>query len=595
MPTVGEVLAVALDHHQSGRLDQAEDLYGQILRAMPDCADALHLQGVLFVQTGRAAAGEGLIAQAIALDGGNIDYRANLAQAQRQRGDQGAALTTYGEVVALAPRHGPAHLARAQILEELGRVEAAADAYRLLTGLPHQQAEAQLGLGRCLLRLDRKEEAEAAFRAVLALAPDEVVALVNLGDLLRQRGGHEAEAARLLDHALRLRPGLFEAAASRAELHATTGEMAAAAEMARGLIAAHPGRPEPYGILARALRYQGYTADALKVGARQLALAPDDPEVAMSLAHCHLRLGDFRAGFPLYRRRWHLTPLPRRHQAVPEWDGRALPGKNLVVWDEQGAGDTISMLRLLPQAAARVGRLVFESPHALSVLWPPALWPGQQPGDVVLRGRPLPLAPDCQIAMMELPEALGLTVDTIPWNGPYLEATPERVAAWRARLADVPGRRVGLLWAGNPQFPVDAWRSPGLAALLPLLEAHPDVTFIGLQRPEGRGAVDGLTLPPNLLDLAPEVRDWADTAAIMTLLDLVITPDTGPAHVAGALGRPVWTMVITDADWRWMDQRADTPWYPSMRLFRQATLGEWAPVVAAMSTALATFQGDRAS
>ncbi|WP_040850486.1 glycosyltransferase family 9 protein, partial [Nitrospirillum viridazoti] len=153
----------------------------------------------------------------------------------------------------------------------------------------------------------------------------------------------------------------------------------------------------------------------------------------------------------------------------------------------------------------------------------------------------------------------------------------------------------GLLWAGNPQFPVDAWRSPGLAALLPLLEAHPDVTFIGLQRREGRGAVDGLTLPPNLLDLAPEVRDWADTAAIMTLLDLVITPDTGPAHVAGALGRPVWTMVITDADWRWMDQRADTPWYPSMRLFRQATLGDWAPVVAAMSAALTDLQGDRAS
>lgn len=425
----------------------------------------------------------------------------------------------------------------------------------------------------------RTAEALALWQAALDLDPAYGPALLSLGDDARRRGAF-VDAESLLRRAVTAAPHLVPARCALANLLLYSGREAEAGEH---LLKAADLAPRTFYVwrdLGLWHRVSGRPAEALAAFEHALSLAPGDSASALGRSLCLLRLGRWEEGFATYHQRWSVAGRPPRHGDIPPWRGEALAGRHLLVWDEQGAGDTIMCARLIRELAARGARVTFESPPALLPLFLDGTF-----GQPVARGAPLP-AVDFQVALLDLPGLLGLTPETIPWAGPYLTADPAAVAAWAPLIPKRPGRpRIGISWAGNPAHPGDRWRTPGLAPMLPLL-TRPGIDWYVLQVASGRQALAGTALPAGVTDLGEKITGWGDSAAILLHLDLLITPDSALAHLAGALDRPVWTLIATDTDWRWLEGGTRTGWYPSMRLFRQRTCGDWAGLVTRLAAAL---------
>lgn len=448
------------------------------------------------------------------------------------------------------------------------------------TGSPTAPAAALLA--RQAMEAAARGDAAAAlalWQRVLAASPDHPGALLSLGEAAR-RAGDEATARRMLSHAVAVAPNLLPARCALANLLLHTGSEAEAGthlEVARRL---GPDQAYVWRDTGLFRRITGDAAGALEAFERCLALAPGDMSAALGRSLSLLRLGRWAEGFASYRHRWSVSARPPRHQSIPPWQGEPPAGRRILVWDEQGAGDTIMCARLTRPLIEAGAVVVLEMPGALA----PLFTDGRH-GRVLVRGEPPP-AVDFQVPLLDLPGLLGLTPQTIPWTGPYLAPDPERVAAWAPHLPRRHGRpRIGFSWAGNPAHPGDRWRTPGLAPLRPLLACQ-GADWYALQVASGHAELAATPLPGPVTDLAPRITGWADSAAILSHLDLLITPDSALAHLAGAMGRPVWTLIATDTDWRWLEGSAKTPWYPSMRLFRQQRCGDWAGLIARLRTAL---------
>lgn len=337
--------------------------------------------------------------------------------------------------------------------------------------------------------------------------------------------------------------------------------------------------------LASALRPQGKIAETRAIQEMLVARAPGDYAARFDLSETLLLMGEFERGWREYRYRYslpHTASIERKVQR-PRWNGQPIPGKTLLIHDEQGYGDTFQFLRMVPWAKARSGaRMILEvTPDALSLAQRM-----QGFDDLVERGN-LPPPFDLHCELMSLPMAMGLTLDALPGKIPYLQPDVQRVAHWRKRLADLPRPWVALVWAGRPTHTNDINRSLALAQLAPL--ARSDVTFLSIQK--GPAGAQAATPPAgmSLVSLSSEIRDFEDTAAILCVTDLLISVDSSPVHLAGALGRPVWVMLPFVPDWRWLLGRDDSPWYPQARLFRQHARGDWTGVTAAIAAQLARF------
>ncbi len=320
----------------------------------------------------------------------------------------------------------------------------------------------------------------------------------------------------------------------------------------------------------------GDSPRAIAIYRELLRRSPDDADLHLSLGHALLSAGDFDAGWEECEWRRH-PPLP---VPVPRWRGAPLKGARILVRCEQGYGDSFQFVRYAAMVAARGGTVVVTARPGTKRLM--ASVPGV--AEAIESGAALrDIA--WQIPMMSLPYIFATRLETIPATVPYMTADPDLVAQWRQRLATYPGLKVGLVWSGNPDATYNARRSPGLKALQPLLD-RPGVTFFALQKGAGRADLAGIALPKTVVDLDAELASFDDTAAAMMALDLVISPCTSTAHLAGALARPVWVMLATDADWRWLRERDDSPWYPTARLFRQRNAGDWGDPVARMGAEL---------
>lgn len=338
--------------------------------------------------------------------------------------------------------------------------------------------------------------------------------------------------------------------------------------------------------LARVIRAQGRIVEARDIQLQIVEAFPGDTVARFDLAESLLLLGDFTRGWREYRWRYrqpHTTNLERRVQ-LPRWDGSPIAGKTLLIHDEQGFGDSLQFLRLVSTAKALSGADI------LLEVMPPLLPIASRMGcfdAIATRGDLLP-AFDMHCELMSLPFVTKLTIGELPGPVPYLSPDPERVAFWRKRLAWLPRPLVALVWAGNPAHANDANRSMKLSELAPL--ASLGLTFLALQKgpaaKQAVGAPGGLKI--ELLD--QEIKDFDDTAAILEVADLLISVDSAPVHLAGALGRPAWVLLPFVPDWRWMLDRDDTPWYPSLRLFRQSSRGDWASVIDKLRDALTEFR-----
>ena len=424
-----------------------------------------------------------------------------------------------------------------------------------------------------------------ALDAVDAL-PQRADAWTLLG-IVQQRLGQSHAAEVAFEAALRADPGYADAWTNLGNLRRDLDDLPGALRAFKNAMRCAPASPESAYNLGVALEHFGLWDVALTAFEAAIECDPTHVDAHWNSALCPLRAGRFDEGFRAYEWRFRRGEVAPRACAQPTWDGRPLEGRTILVWAEQGFGDALQFLRFVPEVARRGGRVVLEVSDGLQGLASRV----EGVAAVTLRGAEPP-AFDTHVALMSLPHVLQLAPSFA--GAPYLRACDVGLAAWRARLAaqghapcHAPGRdlAIGLVWAGNPALRNSRERSPGFEAVRPLLDI-PGVRGFSLQKGAGRADLAGASLPRNFVDLDAHIADFDDTAAALAHLDLVITCDTAVSHLAGALGKPVFVMLPYAPDWRYgLDPQA-SPWYPSMRLFRQARRGDWPDVLARISHAL---------
>lgn len=539
-----------VSHHEEGRFAEAQEAYSEVLIADPGHAEAWRLMSMLAEKFGRSDLALDWIGKALALEPDNVQYLFAEGVILQGVGRVAEAEERYHQAIGLNPDLPDGHNNLGVLMRDQGRKAEALAAYQRAVELSPDSPMFLENLGIAFDDLGQRTEAEACFRAALALNPEAVDAHHNLGKSLHAQGRRE-EAGLVLQEALRRRQD-------------DTGIM------------------NDMGVL---LHEMDRVADAEMVLRTALALKPEDADLHYNLGLILLMTGQYQEGWAEYHWRWKTAGyrIRWRNFPRPEWDGSPLSGRALLIHAEQGLGDTLQFCRLAPLAAARLApdaRLILEVHKPLV-----SLIRGQWPEiEVVGHGDPLPPF-DAFLPLLSLGGVLDQNDQTID-GSPYLRPDSDRVAAWAERLAPLKGLKVGLVWAGGHLPAVDRKRSVTLAALAPLATV-PGVSFVSLQKDapaaQAKSPPDGMVL----LDLCDDLTDFVETAAVVANLDLVISVDTAVAHLAGAIGTPVWLLNRFDRCWRWEREREDTPWYVGLRQFRQPTHGDWDSVITAITSALA--------
>ena len=427
----------------------------------------------------------------------------------------------------------------------------------------------------------RLAEAEALYRNALEREPQNAAAMHGIGVLALQRGDAAGGAAHIV-RAVALRPDIAEFHGNLGLCYRRLGRVPEAVESQRRSIELDPRKSSRHANLAVALQEEGRMQEALEAFDRALALDPQNAEAQYSRSLLHLALGDYERGWRGYEWRSRCREFANRDlepRGMRPWSGEPLQGKTLLVRREQGHGDIIQLLRFVPTLADRGGRVLVEAPAELADLARSV----DSRAEIIEPGSPSH-GVDFYVNLMSLPGLLGTTPEAIANPPPYLKADAAKVREWRARLDGYAGRKIGVAWGGNPLHHNDRNRSCSLQALAPLFELRGSSWFSLQLGPRA----DEFSAPgaPTITDLRVFLHSYSDTAAAISALDLVITVDTSVAHLAGALARPAWVMIPFAPDWRWLRDRADSPWYPTLRLFRQERAGDWNPVVAALRDAL---------
>jgi len=648
-PDLAALIQRASAHHRRGELDAAEELYRQILGANPAHFDALHLCGVLMQQRDRSAEALELIGAALAANAQGaaahsnyglvlaalgrheqalesydraIALKPDYVEALHNRGNAlvalgraEEALRDFEQAIALRPTYAPTLANRAQVLERLGRAQEALDSIeRALAVQPDSGALALRG--RLLRALNRNTEALTSFTFALALTPADADTLVargnihyamksftaaladydsaaaarpdaapihnNRGNALRELSRQE-EAIAAFDRAIVLKADYAEAYNNRGNAELELNRLTEALVDYERALALKPDFADALVNRGNVLHHLGREHEAIASFDRAIALSPQLAEAHWNKGLTCLAFGDFERGFQGYEWRWKRdSELKPRNFAQPQWRGEDLHGRTILLHAEQGFGDTIQFIRYLPMVIAKGGRVVLEISDDLRPLI------GRVDGVIALvrRGETLPPF-DLHCPLMSLPITFGTTLDTIPAPIPYLSAPADRIELWRARFTGMKTPRIGLVWSGKPTHKNDHNRSIPLVLLSPLFMQR-GVTFVSLQKDYRDSDRAPLANTP-LLRLDTTLLNFADTAAAIAMLDLVIAVDTAVAHLAGAMGKPLWLLLPAIGDWRWLTGRADSPWYPSARLFRQPQIGDWQSAIAEVSRELAFF------
>jgi len=596
------------------RWDEAARYLDEALRLDPDNAAAHDNRGVLLAKQGRMAEAVESFRRAVELNPDNAQTHLNLAAALERVEAANDAIESYRTAAHLAPKSLKAHSEAGRLLHAAGRVTEAVPYYRQVTRLKPLDPKAHFELAAVLALAGQTSEAIAAYQETLRLRPDSAESFVNLSQLYSDKQdyhqaaecarsalalrptfaeahlnlasalsklGQAADAKAALTESIRHKPDLAQAYNNLGNLLADERDFAGAEEQYRRTIELRPQGPDAWYNLGLALLRRGDLAAAIEHFDRALALRPNWGEAHHNRASALLQLGRFEEGLAEYEWRFASRDFPPYRPRWKAWDGSDPAGKSIVIVAEQGLGDTLQFIRYARLLADRGASVTVQCPASLHPLL--ARTPGVEawisPSDAA------PEADGC-VPMMSLPWRLGTTLETVPADVPYIFADPERTAAWQAEVAAIGGFKIGIAWQGNPRAPFDRERSIPLAQFEPIA-AVPGVRLVSLQKGPGAEQLATVADRWNVVDLAERLDAsggaFEDTAAIIAGLDLLVTSDTALAHLAGAMGKPVWVALQTVPDWRWLLQREDSPWYPTMRLFRQQELGDWQPVFKRMS------------
>lgn len=527
-----------------------------------------------------------------------VEDRLRRAFAAHQGGRLAEAAQLYLEVLALVPEQPIALLHLGLARWQAGQQAEGRRLVERSVAVAPDYPEAHYNLSHILRAEGDLDGAEAALRSVLRLKPDSLDALINLGALLSQRGDHAGalEAAR---QAVTLAPAHPQAQYNLGASRKALGDLEGAAHAYETALARQPDFLPALFNLANVRHDLGAFAQAETLYRRVLSLDAKHAEAHTGLAMTLLLTGRLQDGWIHYERRWQTKGFPEKVPPSQQdrWQGEALEGRSILLAGEQGLGDMIQFARFAAPVAARGGRVLLRCHRKLAPLL--ATVPGV--AETVAAGDPLP-AHDVWAPLMSLPQILGTDLDSIPAEVPYI--SPPNLAQGAAAPFELPppdgrhpdgrhpeGRRpdrcqrIGIVWAGSAENPNDRKRSCPLELFLPLAR-RPDVQLYSLQVGAPADALTALPGDVAIHDLGPATRDFTDCARALQALDLLITVDTAPAHLAGALGRPAWLLLPAVPDWRWLLARDDSPWYPSLRLFRQRRSGDWGDVITSVSAAL---------
>jgi tetratricopeptide (TPR) repeat protein len=549
---IDEAMQAAVRHHESGRLYDAEQMYRNVLAQMPEHPDALHLLGLIARRAGQLDAAQDLIRRAIAIDPAMPAYHSNLGLVLMDQTHINEAAAAFWQAIQLAPEFSQAHN----------------------------------NLGVALRDQDRVEESVAKFQRAIQLQPNFAEAYSNLSTSLLKLGRHD-EAIAAATTAVQLKPGrLADAHYNMGTAFLEIGRYTEAIDALSAAIAIQPNHVLALTNLGNAMKNLRRPVEAIEAYSTAISHDPLKPDPHWNLALASLQTGDFARGWEEHEWRFACDVLHRPQIfAQPQWRGEPVEGKRILLHPEQGLGDSIQFIRYAPMLASRGAKVVLQCDHSLVRLFQSL--PGISV--VIARDQPLPEF-DLHCPVMSLPLAFATRLESIPAEVPYLSPPSQDRARWQQLVrSEQKQLKVGLAWAGSSIHRNDRSRSMKLSQLQPLGSVA-GVQFFSMQKGKESEQLSSLREDWPMVDLADELNDFADTAGLVSQLDLVISVDTSVAHLAGAMGKPVWVLLPFAPDWRWLLDRGDSPWYPTMRLFRQPSQGDWDSVVEQVRTALAVEQ-----
>ena len=577
---LGAALSRAGDH------SSAVSCYRAALERSPEVAAIHDALGSALRATGDSLAAEAEYREALRLDPALVAAHNNLGNALQDQGRLAEAATAFAEAVRLQPALAEVHFNLGNCLKEQGRTEEAIAAYQQAVRLRGDLALAWQNLGLALQQLGRYSEAADHHRHALAIQPTLVEAHVALGVAL-QMLGKAADAVPCYRRALAQNPESVTAEFNLASALHMVRSLDEAALHYRRVVTRDLTHAQAWSGLAMLSALRGDLDEADRSVAEALRYDPDSASARTVRGTVMLARGRMPEGWRDFESRLQADYLLRRSFDAPRWDGSLYGGRTLLIHAQWGLGDTLQFIRYLPMVRARSGggRLVVEVPRQLI-----PLLESSGIADLAPAGDPLPKF-DLQVSMLSLPDVFQTTLETIPHDVPYLFAQPTRISQWQERLSDLGGIRVGIHWQGNADFQGDRYRSMSVSQFAPLAAVN-GVRLVSLQK--GYDARQHERTKPRfdlriLPGLDEEGGAFLDTAAVIKNLDLVVTNDSAVAHLAGAMGAPVWLALSLAADWRWLRDRDDSPWYPTMRLFRQSRLEVWEDVFARIAQALASL------
>ena len=528
---------------RQGRLDEAASIFQTLLQKHPTHFDLLHLMGMALGQGNQFEAAIGYIERAIHVDPANAGAYCSLGNCFRGMNQTEKALACYEKALALRPG----------------------------------DADALCNRGAMLKDLDRMAEALASYDLALQVQPNHVVALDNRGTALRELAKPE-EALASHDRALALNPAYASAHYNRGLALGDIrrfDEALISYDRAIEIVPDYAGAIYNRGVMLTALNR---LEEALPAFDRAITLKPDAAGIHLARSLCHLLLGHYAQGWPEYEWRWKTTSLlnTKRDFAQPMWLGDAsLKGATILLHSEQGLGDTLQFCRYAKRVNALGARVLLQVQASLA----PLLMQLEGVAQVFPSGAELP-AFDCHCPLMSLPMAFSTDTNSIPAEVPYLQCDARQRALWQDTLNEKTKLRIGLVWSGGTGHKNDINRSMALTEIMPLIQDRKDsIEWICLQKEVHEADARLLVASTSIRVFSDRLTDFASTAALVDLLDLVITVDTSVAHLAGAMGKKVWLLLPFAPDWRWLLDRDDTPWYPTVRLFRQPSVADWASVI----------------
>jgi tetratricopeptide (TPR) repeat protein len=606
-----QLIQNAIEKHVSGNLKEAGAIYQSILNEQPDDPNALHLLGLISHQTGNNKIAIDLIEkaiavkpdvvdfyfhcgsayqashnnelaieryeQALAINPKNADVLNNLGLALHGSGRQEDAIERYEQALVINPDYAEVFNNLGNALRELDKQQEAINHYEKALILNRDFAEAYNNLGLVIQDLDRQEESTKHFKKAIVIKPDYAEAHNNLGNALKEINQQE-EAIKHYKQALIIRPDYVETRTNLGLMYHEMGELEEAIKQYEQALIIRPDYAEAHYQLGNTLQELARLEEAIKHYQLAISIKPDYAEAHYNMGLTYLLKGALREGWRNYEWRYKTKKFKHYKRVIdkPKWNGTSLKNRTILIHAEQGLGDTIQFIRYAPIVANTGGNVIVECHPGIIHLFESY----KNSVTFIGKGEPLPDF-DVHCSLLSLPGILNTTIDTIPSEINYIHTDKRLASSWKEKLSNSNKFKIGIFWQGNKNHNRDKFRSIPLKNFESLL-SFSEIDFINLQKGEGHEQVIEYGFSNLITDYTAEMDNeerFSDTAALMQSLDLVIGTDTAIIHLAGAMGIPTWLLLPFHPDWRWMLKIEDTPWYPTMRLFRQEEIGNWHTVV----------------